>query len=113
MTFKALEIRDEGTRIDAIAIRMVADNETQDHYIHARCGHPRDGASIVLMKLYDLRATNDPYEWPALTNDRRTMPNAHNWIIDHFDELKDGDVVDVQFILGETTRPKDSERLHV
>lgn len=39
------------------------------------------------------------------------MGNAHNWIIDHWQELKDGDVVDVQFILGETKEPKVSERL--
>ena len=38
------------------------------------------------------------------------MPVAHNYIIEHWHELKDGDVVDVQFILGETKAPKVSER---
>jgi len=36
---------------------------------------------------------------------------AHQYIRVHFDELKDGDVVDVQFIMGKTTEPKISERL--
>lgn len=39
------------------------------------------------------------------------MPIAHCWIIRHFAELRDGDVVDVQFILGESAQPKVSERL--
>ena len=39
------------------------------------------------------------------------MPIAHNYVLDHFDELEDGDVVDVEFILGETEVKKTSERL--
>jgi hypothetical protein len=40
------------------------------------------------------------------------MGNAHHWIIEHWDELKDSDVVDVEFILGETQQPKVSEAVH-
>lgn len=107
---KVLEVRDRGTFIASLAIRMLAANPTQEFYFR-RCGYPADGSSIMLMRLYDGKATNDPYEWPAITGDGRTMPNAHNWIIDHFNELSDGDVVDVQVILGETTEPKVSERM--
>lgn len=35
---------------------------------------------------------------------------AHLYVRDHWAELRDGDVVDVQFILGETAAPKKSER---
>jgi hypothetical protein len=110
MQTKVLEIRDEGTHIPALAIKMLADNSTQAWYIHGRCGYPKDGSSIMLMMLDDGKATNDPYEWPSLGMGSRTMGNAHNWILEHFDELADGDVVDVQFILGERERPKASER---
>jgi hypothetical protein len=41
------------------------------------------------------------------------MATAHHYIYDHFDELDDGDVVDVEFILGETAIKKVSERLTV
>lgn len=37
---------------------------------------------------------------------------AHQFIEDHFDELNDGEVVDVQFILGETKVPKVSESIN-
>jgi hypothetical protein len=107
---KVLEVRDVATRIDALAIRMKGCNPIQ-HYYFRCCGYPEDGSSIMLMKLYDGKATNDPYEWPAITGDQRTMPVAHNWIIHHFDELKDGDVVDVAFLLQDTEKPKVSERL--
>jgi hypothetical protein len=38
---------------------------------------------------------------------------AHEWIIEHWAELGDGDVVDVQHILGETATKKVSERVSV
>ena len=97
---KVLEIRDAATRIDALAIRMKGCNPIQQFYFRC-CGYPEDGTSIMLMVLYTGKATNDPYEWESLGLGPRTMPVAHDWIINHFDELKDGDVVDVEFILNE------------
>lgn len=107
---KVLEIRDEGTFIGALAIRMLGVNLIQHYYLR-RCGYPADGSSIMLMMLADGKATNDPYSWGELRMGPRTLPVAHNWIIDHYEDLKDGDVIDVQVILGETATPKLSERL--
>jgi len=105
MIIKALEIRDRNTFIPAAAIKMTAANEPQ-RYLLARVGF-REGTQITLMRLNDQEAHSDPYEWRG---DARTMPNAHVWIEQHFDELNDGAVVDVEFILGETSEPKQSER---
>jgi len=122
MNTKLLEIRDEGTCILAIGIQMQAppdppvprwEDTVAYWFLHYRSGYPEDGSSIMLMCLEDGRATNDPYEWGSRGMGLRTMPNAHNYIIEHWDELKDGDVVDVQVILGETTEPKKSERLRL
>jgi hypothetical protein len=49
----------------------------------------------------------DPYDWVG----DRTKPHAHQFIMEHWQELRDGDVIDVQFILGETDSPKVSEQL--
>ena len=57
------------------------------------------------MFLNDCRAANDPHEWNS-----RTMTAAHVYIEMHWSELSDGDVVDVEFILGETAQQKKSER---
>jgi hypothetical protein len=106
MKAKALEIRDESTFIPALAVDINPDNDAQ-RYLMRRCGYPCDGRPNVIVTRLDGdgQATNDPYAWNG-----RTWPNAHNWIIEHWDELKDGDVVDVSFILGETRQPKVSER---
>ena len=47
----------------------------------------------------------DPYSWGD-----RTYSVAHNYIQEHWDEIKAGDVIDVEYILGETPEPKLSER---
>lgn len=110
MKTKILEIRDSKTCIPALAIQMLADDEVQAYYVHEHCGYPRDGSSVVLMKLREFddgEAKNDSCAWVGA----RTMPVAHNYVLDHFDELEDGDVVDVEFILGETEVKKTSERL--
>jgi hypothetical protein len=39
------------------------------------------------------------------------MQAAHQWIEGHFHKLESGAVVDVEFILGETTEPKPGEML--
>jgi hypothetical protein len=103
---KALEIRDKGTFVPALAVDINPENDGQ-RYLMRRVGYPCNGQpNVVLTKLAgEGRATNDPYEWRD-----RTFANAHNYIIEHWDELEDGDVVDVEFILGETSAPKASER---
>jgi hypothetical protein len=111
MTFKILEVRDEGTHIPVMAIRMYALTDIQRYYMIERCSYPANGSGIVVMMLDNQTATVDPYEWPLLGLGRRTMRTAHDYIETHFDELQDGDVVDVQFLLGETKVKKISERL--
>lgn len=109
---KILEIRDEGTHIPAMAMRMRAADDLTGYYIHGRSGYPRDGHGIVLMALDSQAATVDPYAWPGLGFGQRTMGNAHNYITKHFEALKDGDVIDVRVILGETNEPAVSDRFY-
>ena len=49
----------------------------------------------------------DCYGWPS---NPRTYQVAHNYIATHWSALSDGDVIDVEFILGETDTRKTSER---
>lgn len=107
MEAKTLEVRDSATFIPVLAVNMTPDNAEQ-RWLLRRCGYPLDGRpNVILTNLSgDGKATNDPYAWGG-----RTYPVAHNWIINHWDELVDGDVVDVEFILGETATKKLSERV--
>lgn len=123
MQAKALELRDEGTFIAILAVDM---NPTQwekiggaweqnpdkyraQRYLLRRCGYPCDNKpNIVIthMSADGHKACNDPYYWGG-----RTFPVAHKYIIEHWADLRDGDVVDVSFILGETATPKISESI--
>lgn len=108
MQAKALEIRDKATFIPVLAVDMNPNNASQ-RYLLRRCGYPCDGIpNILITKLNGdgSRASNDPYCWGG-----RTWPTAHNYIIANWQNLRDGDVVDVEFILGETSAPKVGESL--
>jgi hypothetical protein len=110
MKTKVLELRDEGTFIAILAVDMNVERP-EERYLLRRCGYPCDGRPNILIThlAADGRpAWNDPYGWGG-----RTYPVAHNWIIEHWNEISDGDVIDVSFILGESDKPKVSERLTV
>lgn len=103
---KSVEIRDVATTIFAIAIRMVPGSEPQRYMLRRNGFNVVDDLGVVLMKIGDQRATSDPYEWG-----NRTMATAHDWILNHWDEITDGDVIDVEFITGVSAQPKISERV--
>ncbi len=107
---KVLEIRDSMTYIAVLAICMTSEDPLQRYHLR-RVGFSGNGQmrTVVLMRIGDQKATSDVYEWPAITGGTRTMRVAHDWIEKNFDSLKDGHVVDVQYILGETTTKKTSE----
>jgi hypothetical protein len=49
----------------------------------------------------------DPYKWGP----SRTRGRCHDYIIEHWDELESGDVVDYEFITGISDKPKMPQRL--
>lgn len=118
MNIKALEIRDAATFIPVVAIQMTPDylfryDETNpERYLLRRAGFGFDDPSVIVCKMeasgVDRNATYDPYSWGGGS---RTMTVAHDYIQKNFDKLNSGDVIDVEFILGETTEPKQSERV--
>jgi hypothetical protein len=128
MQAKALEVRDEGTFIPVLAVDMnpgrpypengvMSEDELKQSladfrrrsFLLRRVGYPCDGRpNVILTRLSgDGQATNDYYAWKG---DARTFPTAHKYIIENWATLRDGDVIDVQHILGETKVPKKSER---
>lgn len=108
MEVKCLEIRDAGTFIPVICIRPVPDNEAQ-RYLLRRDGYAGDASErcIIMIDAQCRGASYDPYGWRG----SRTKGHAHRFIQDNWAALRDGDVVDVQFILGETAGPKKSKRI--
>ncbi len=113
MVAKILEIRDRGTFIPALAVQLGSDVE-QERWLTAVAGFgltSDDHARYVLLAKIaggsPYRCTCDPVDWGSET---RTYRVAHEYINAHFDELAPGQVVDVEYILGETQKPKETDR---
>lgn len=106
MEVKCLEIRDAMTFVPVICIRPVPENEGQ-RYLLRRDGYRGDDTErcIILIDAQCRGCAYDPYEWP-----NRTKKIAHHFIEEHWHELRDGAVIDVEFILGEKPHCKVSER---
>ena len=107
MLVKTLEIRDKNTFIPVICIHPVADNAAQ-YYLLRRDGYGAgpDEPCIIMIDAQCRGVAYGPYSWGGVS---RTKKVAHDYIRNHWKNLKDGDVIDVQFILGETAAPKASE----
>lgn len=108
MYAKTIEIRDAATFIPALAVRLDPYND-RDRYLIARAGFGITPMAqekyIILIHLTSMRCAYDPVDWG-----NRTMETAHKYLIEQgLDDLLHGEVVDVQFILGETDEPKISE----
>src|SRR4029077_3542519 len=108
MEVKVLEVRDAGTFCPVICLRPMPTNEGQ-RYLLRRDGYSGkvDERCVIYIMNQCRGVAYDPYDFPA---NPRTHRVAHNYITEHWAELHDGDVIDVEFILGETKTKKLSER---
>ncbi len=110
MQTKILEIRDEATMILVLCVDMNLEMGDPPFVERAleREGYPCDGTPNILMTRLSGHgtATNDPYGWPGSA---RTFQVAHDFIINNWASIKEGDVIDVEFILGEKPTKKTSE----
>jgi len=118
MEAKLFEIRDSATFIPILAVRLTPAGE-EEAYLLARAGYGFDadyqgpstlGPYVILCRIVggQLEARHTPNEWGPST---RTLSEAHHYIANNWDDLASGVVIDVEFILGETSEPKVSERL--
>lgn len=107
MDIKLFEVRDRATLIPVIAIRLGCRNEAE-RYLLSRAGYGKEKAEqeeyVLYAGLESFDMECDPYKQV-----NRTRHISHAYILKNWEELTSGDVIDVQFILGETNVPKISE----
>ena len=116
MESKIFEILDRATYIPVMAVRLQVTDETNqnERYLlrHAGYGEDdlREGRFILLSTLTGGvgRAVCDPYDWGC-----HTLTVAHSYIAERWNDLRTGDVVDAEFVRGESSAPKSSERLRI
>jgi len=127
MRVKLFEVRDRATFIAVLAVKLTADvqlttddlelvgderigSRNPEHFLLRRAGYASaaiapswTGEPYVLVAKLE-RAHYDPFSWDSMT-----MVGAHRHIRDNWDKLSSGDVIDVEFLRGETDQPKASE----
>lgn len=122
LSCKTFEVRDRATFIpcfgvlcrperpepDGALIDYQGHQTQQDAYLLRRAGYGADvDPPCVLFGALHCDPTHyDPYAWGA---NPRTMRAAHEYVTKHWDELESGAVIDVEFVLGETSESKQSE----
>lgn len=111
MIVKTFEVRDRGTCIPVLAVRMAPDagSNPAERYLLRRAGYDPDSPPLIALsylRTFGETITYNPTDWGTRT---RTMRVAHDYISNHFDELDNGVVVDVEYILGESAAPKVSD----
>jgi len=116
MDVKFFEVRDRGTHMfcmgtligispeqfekDSTAAKRVTRMLVRGGYA------PGPGHMIMFGSMSEpCRFSCDPYEHGKT----RTLGAAHDFVAEHWDLLKTGDVIDVEYILGETCEIKESE----
>ena len=114
MDIKLIEIRDRGTCMPALAIRTSPADEGE-RWLLQRSGFGKEPTKqagyILLAPLVGLEKGHiyyDYFQWEGGFG--RTLFQAHDYLLDHFDEVRSGDVVDIEYILRETPAPKRPER---
>lgn len=117
---KLFEVRDRATTISVIAIKMCAvryswkdtiEQAEQERFLLHRVGYnPDEPAMILFANLADEKFYYHPEQHSM--HDARTMVTAHQYIVDRWSSLVSGQVIDVEYILGETNEPKQSEHVH-
>jgi len=115
MEVKLFEVRDIATFIPCWAIRMAPSRihalgidieHREEKYLLRRAGFGFEHPLVMFGRLDGGECQYDPHTWSGRA---RTIPTAHQYVTAHWDRLESGDVLDVQFILKETTEPKVSE----
>lgn len=118
MEIKAIEIRDAGTFVPALAIRPIPYSEMERRLLE-RAGFgdtwERQGEYVILVHVASGLAKHDPWEWPGSMG--RTMHVAHRALLGGdaevasfaFEDIESGAVLDVEYLLGLSAAPKRSE----
>lgn len=103
MTVKVVEIRDRGTLVPALAVRLDV-TEEKERRLLKHAGYGDNPETYVLL----IRLTDAPYS-PFAHGAARTLNVAHNYLIENFDKVEHGGVICVEHLLGERETPKTSE----
>lgn len=104
MEIKLFEVRDAATFMPVMVTKLISRN-IKESYLMSHVGLNKPGLfSFLYTVLNTGESSLDAYDWH-----NRTRKISHQFIEANWDQLFSGQVIDVEFILGETKEPKISE----
>ncbi len=106
METKFFEVRDRGTLMPVMC-QLIKPFllKREEFWLFTNSGFSPLDLLLLVTVLEPFQSQYDKHNW----GDTRTMYHAHDYIEKNFGELESGAVIDVEYILGETTEPKKSE----
>lgn len=106
MRARVLEIRYHDEVYSVMALEMSDDVSEFRNWLLARSGFPREQyKKYVVIVLDTMKCHVDPAGWPEQW--QRAM---HGHVVDHFDVLYDGKVIDVDHLMTGRDKPRLSSR---
>lgn len=111
MQLRAVRIKDDGTTIRALAIKLVPGSSAEYDDLITHTGFDAAGNTVLLFVTDREVGTTDPGRWASLGVYPRTMPVAHLWLERNWPHLPDGEVpeIDVAKILEAKLDPSRRE----
>ena len=110
METKLFELRDEGTFISALVVRLTGESQRENWQLRRggfSQGQIDEGKDFAMVHLSAGIGGVDPFRMGGGT---RTWPTFYRYIRENWDLHNSGDVIDASFILGETFEVKRSEQ---
>jgi len=111
MEVKVFEVRDRMTFVPVIAIRL-SSRSPHERFLLRRAGYAEPFGDYVLVSKMsgdENTLTCDPH----CHQFGRSVKEAHRFLLSNWDQIESGSVVDVEYILGEVDKPKESEMFDV
>lgn len=104
MESKVISIQDKIESVTVIAIQMLSDNTRETNLLQAAgFWSSRALSSVYLLDVGTGKGTYHPGQWKPIARYGWTeiMPIAHRWLIDHWNEIETGGVLNIEQILQE------------
>ena len=103
---KFFEVRDRATCLPVCVLKLNRDSNhtSRTNALLQRVGYGENPCYLLSRLGGGGRSEYDSYEWGD-----RTLHVAHVYISGNWDNLDDGAIIDVEFILGETLTPKETD----
>lgn len=109
MTAKTFEIIDRKGMIPALAILLKPETNADGFILHSL----ENAIALIRLDKFDMIGTKVPAQWYVLEKqyfswigENRTLQVAHKYIIDNWENLISGSVIDVEFVMGLTQKPR-------